>query len=364
VKRSVVSVGIVGTGFGRFVHLPAFLALPNVQVVGIASAHPEKAQSVADANRLSHRFASWQELVSCEEIEAVSVATPPHANEAIVSAALNAGKAVLCEKPLANTASEAERLWRLAQRLEQVNMVDFEFRELSAWQFAHELLCASAIGDVRHVNIEWIMQNWSDASRPASWKTDAVQGGGILRSMVAHLFDYVEWFLGPISSISAHLTTRISQRPNAQGQAVSVDAEDCCHLLMQLFDGTPVSAVISAIAVQGKGHTLEFFGSHKTLRLMSNDPRDFGTGFEIWQGNGQGWERIDIPSRYEFTTEKSSEDGRIPPFLSLAKRFINAVETHDLHATPSFEHGYRTQKLIECAEQSQRERRWVDIGLT
>jgi predicted dehydrogenase len=346
------------------VHLPAFLALPNVRVVGIASAHQEKAQTVAEAYRLPHKFASWQELVNYEEIEAVSVATPPHANEAIVSAALNAGKAVLCEKPLANTTPEAERMWRLAQRLEQVNMVDFEFRELPAWKFAHDLLFERAIGDIRHVNVEWIMQNWSDASRPTSWKTNAAQGGGILRSMVAHLFDYVEWFLGPISSISAHLTTRISQRPNAQGQAVRVDAEDCCHLLLQLVDGTPVSAVVSAVAVQGKGHRMEFFGAHKTLRLVSDNPRDFGTGFEIWQGSGQSWECTVIPARYKFATEPSFEDGRILAFLSLAKRFVIAVETHDMDCTPNFEHGYRAQRLIECAEQSQRERRWVDIGLT
>jgi predicted dehydrogenase len=354
----VIGVGVVGTGFGRMVHVPAFLAVTGARLVGVASRDPERARRTAADYALPRSFATWQELVACPEIQAVSIATPPVWHEEIALAALAAGKAVFCEKPLAMSAAQARRLCEAAQSAHAVGMVDFELREIPAWKYAKHLLSTAEIGRLRHANISWILRSWSDESRPWTWRADSKQGGGILGSHGVHVFDYVEWLLAPIRSIAAHLHTCVPTRPDAAGVLLPVDTEDYCQMLLELEDGTPVSVTISSIACVERGHRLEFCGEKGTLILVSENSRDYARGFEVHLGHREdGLQRRIVPNPQP--DGRPDEDGRIRPFVSLAQRFVDAVAVGDFEARPSFLDGLRARCLMDAAKESSSERHWV-----
>ena len=357
----MIGVGVIGTGFGRAVHVPGFLAVQSATVIGVASSRYEKARQVAQEFSLPRLFTTWRELIQSSEIEAVSIATPPYLHEEMVVAALDAGKAVLCEKPLALNSIQARKMLEAARRAGSVHMVNFEFREIPAWQFVKRIMEAGELGALRHVNVNWIVQSWASPERHWTWRADRGQGGGTLGALGVHAFDYIEWLLGSIRSLTAQLGIRVSRRPDESGMWRPVDSEDCCHLLLELEDGTPVNLTISAVALLGKGHWVEIYGEDKVLVLGSDHPSDYGKGFAVWEGargSTELKERV-IPEEFQFEGEFT--DGRIAPFVRLAQRFIDAVKENRTDVHPSFEDGFRAQILMDLARQAHEERRWVGV---
>ena len=358
----VVGVGVIGTGFGRTIHIPALLATQNCRVIGIASRRYDRSRETAQEFSLPRHFTSWRELLRCREIDAVTIATPPASHEEIVLAALVAGKAVLCEKPLALNATQAARMLDAARRGGRAHMVDFEFREIPAWRYAKQVLEKGEIGPLRHVNVTWILHTWADPGRPWSWKADRAQGGGLLGAFGVHIFDYLEWLWAPVSSLTSHLSTRVTRRPDDSGTWRNVDAEDCCHLLLELRDGTPVSVTTSTVAPVGKGHWVEFYGEERTLIIGSDNLTDYGKGFRLWEGSpgSKDVREIPIPAEYQFGWEFA--DGRIAPFARLAQRFIDAVTEGEVDVRPSFEDGLRAQVLLDGAREAHRVGCWIKVS--
>ena len=356
----MIGVGIIGTGFGAAVHVPGFLALPDVKVVGVASARYERARETAHRFSLDHAFADWRDLVDSPAVDAVAIATPPSCHGPMVLRALAARKAVLCEKPLALTADEAERLHDAATTASVTHAVDFEFREIPAWRYVHRLLTDGVAGRIRHVNVNWVVGSWADPERSWSWRASDAEGGGTLGALAAHAFDYIEWLLGPVASVAAHLATRVASRPDERGLTRAVTSEDCCHLLLELASGVPVSLAISAIAPVGKGHWVEIYGEDTVIVLRNTNVADYARGVEVLVGR-RGDDALtpaDIPRGLRLTTEFA--DGRVAPFVSLAQRFIEAVHVRG-RMRPSFYDGWRAQLVASAARRAHRERRWVDV---
>ena len=359
-----VKVGIVGTGFGRSVHLPGFRALDDAVVVGIASNNPARAAQVSREFSLPMSFPSWRDLVAHPDIAAISVATPPNLNEEIVLAALSCGKAVLCEKPLAMNVSQAARMLNEARLAGVVHMVDFEFREIPHWRLLKRFLDDEYVGRLRHISITWHIQSWARASRPWSWRSDLTQGGGVLALFGVHVLDYVEWLFGPVASLSSHLHTTITERPDQDHRISQVTSEDCCNLLLVMSDSTPVNISVSAVANAGRGHWIEVYGERKTVVLGSGDLTDYCKGFKLLEaGPGETDLRsLQVPEDLEYRADYP--DGRIAPFVSLAGRFVDAVKLNKRDCSPSFVAGMRAQMLIDCARQAHSEGTWVDVPKT
>jgi predicted dehydrogenase len=336
-SKHSLGVAVIGRGFGQLVHVPALEAIEDVRLIG-------------DGGR------SWHDLVESPEVSAVIIATPPASHSEIALAALKAGKAVLCEKPLAASVAEARRMLEQAERSGRIHMTDFEFREFAAWRVAKKMIHDGVLGQLRHVNIHWIVSSWSSPERHWSWKTDRELGGGVLSALGVHVFDYVEWLLGPIATISAMLCVRIPSRPGASGERRAVTAEDYAQLHCRLDDGVPVSCVLSNVAPYTKGHWVEIYGESKAL-VFGSSSDDYGKGFEVWIGKQSQLEKIAT----EDAPRDRFADGRILPFMRLAKRFIAAVENDSREHQPSFREGLRAQVLMQAAIQSSQEGACVDV---
>ena len=143
-----IGVGIVGIGFRRAVHLPALRLDPRFNVQAICASTLPRARRIADECGIPQAYGDWRELLAAPGIEAVTVAVPPPLQPAIAIAALEQGKHVFCEKPLADTAVAARQMAAAATAGRLANMVDFEFTTSPAWATVKEALDARQRGPV------------------------------------------------------------------------------------------------------------------------------------------------------------------------------------------------------------------------
>jgi predicted dehydrogenase len=333
-----VRLGVVGTGFGQTAHIPAFLSTQGCQVVAVCASSESRAREAAGRFGIAKAYGDWQALVNDPEINAVSIATIPRLQPAIALAAIARGKAVFCEKPLAAALPEAEELAESAQRAGVANMCDFELPELLSWRTARSLLEEGRIGPLRYVAIDWHIETYANRMGLASWKTDRDAGGGALNLFVSHTFHYIEWFLGPISE----LTARLCRAPN---DARAGDTTDM--LSLKLRSGVPVSVSVSTNAFLGAGHRLVFYGDEGVL-VLHNPTADYARGFRLFIGERQSnrLEEFALPDEFE-----GVEDGRTLLVGRLAARFVNWVHS-GAPAHPDFAEALRVQRLLEAARRS------------
>ncbi|WP_213283228.1 Gfo/Idh/MocA family protein [Cellulomonas hominis] len=199
----------------RFFDLPL---TPEMRVLGGRDAAAVKAA----ADRLGWRdtATSWQDLVQREDVDLVDVCTPGHTHAEIAIAALEAGKHVLCEKPLANTIAEAEAMVAAAEAAAARgvrSMVGYTYRRVPAVQLARQLVADGRIGTVRHVRVQYLQDWLADADAPLSWRLDKqAAGSGALGDIGSHAVDLAQFITGErLTGVSALLETFVHERPVA-----------------------------------------------------------------------------------------------------------------------------------------------------
>lgn len=357
VQGKNIGVGIIGTGFGAAVQLPGFLGVSDARVVGVAARNTKRAEELAKMHRLPQVFASPEELIASPEIDLVSIATPPIAHAELVRAALEQRKAILCEKPFTLSTNEARTLLREANARSIVHAIDFEFRELPAWQLLKAHLQSGSLGEIRSADFRWIVGTWADPQRAWSWQCDRSHGGGIVSALGVHLFDAAEWLLGPVQMLHATTAIAIQERPSADsGQSRRVTAEDHAQIEMRNTQGIPTMITLSNVEKEGSGLTMEIVCEHGTLHLESTS-REYGHGLCVRE------ERMNEEPRVLLAPENASgnSDSRIPIFRRFASRLVRAVQERDTTFRPSFIEGLRTQMIRETVRESAAARRWIDI---
>jgi predicted dehydrogenase len=332
----VVRLGIVGCNYGRSVLLPAFRSDSRCTVIALAGSDAARTANVARAADVAHAFGCWQELVEHTNVDAVAIATPPSLQPAIAVHALERGKPVFVEKPLAADLASAKAMLQQAAGGPPA-MIDFGFPEIPQWRKAKALIDEGALGALRHVVVTWNVENHATRMRLRSWKTSAPDGGGALGNFVSHSFHYLEWFCGPISGLSA----RLSGIPDDPALETNV------ALSLTFRSGAVGNLVMSCASYLGSGHRLEFYGEDGTL-VLHNPTTDYMRGFELFHAQRPATAlapvAVDDPS-------DQAVDGRIPPVTRLAARFLNAIEQRQ-PASPGFAEGYRVQYLIDATRRS------------
>ncbi len=265
------------------------------------------------------------------EIDAISIAVPPALQPLIARAATENGKHVFCEKPLAPTVPEAERLLRTVKAAGIVHALDFLFPEIEAWQVAKRHLTDGTIGRLAHFSYTWKVETYATRHRLDSWKTDGAQGGGIWGNFMSHVFYNIEWLAGPITEITA-------SRP-LQGAAPFCAVES----RVRLASGQEGTICVRTDAFLGPGHVMEFYGDEGTL-VLSNPTADYGAGFRVELGR-RGETGL---STIHAEPGVAGVDGRIAPVRRIAGRFLDAIVTNG-KVTPNIEDGFRVQHLLDRA---------------
>jgi predicted dehydrogenase len=222
-----IGVGMVGYAFMGAAHsqawrtAPRFFDLPLVPQMRVLGGRDAAAVKAA-ADRLGWQdtATSWQDLVQRDDVDLVDVCTPGHTHAEIAIAALEAGKHVLCEKPLANTIAEAEAMVAAAQAAAARgvrSMVGYTYRRVPAVQLARQLVADGRIGTVRHVRVQYLQDWLADPDAPLSWRLDKqAAGSGALGDIGSHAVDLAQFITGErLTGVSALLETFVHERPVA-----------------------------------------------------------------------------------------------------------------------------------------------------
>lgn len=311
-SNQTLRVGVVGLGFGAAIHAPTMLAQPGVELVGIAGRSAERAQKIADDLHIKKGFGSVDALLACD-LDAITIALPPDQNHYAVRAALQAGVAVLCEKPLATNANKAAELAMLADK--RITAMDFIFGELETFTRLRNLIDSKKYGAVRSVQVTWLTQSWAYRNQNWSWKTDKAQGGGVIALLGTHLFFLAEWLLGCATAVRAYTSTPLAE---AFAPMDSEAAEDLFTCLLSHDNDITLSATVGNASPGKALHRWTVVFEHATA-VLENVGADYVANFILMINDGNKVEKLREP--------ESSGDGRLVPFTKLASRFLHAVRT-------------------------------------
>jgi predicted dehydrogenase len=347
VIESVIRLGIVGSNYGRTVQLPAFRADARCQVMALAGSDAGRTMELARSVNIAKAFGGWRALVEDDDIEAIAIATPPALQTEIAIRALELGKPVFAEKPLAADLAGARAMLRQAEKSGKPTMVDFNFTQVVAWLRAKEMLDEGAVGKLRHIALHWHVENRATQTRQRNWKTLGDGGGGVLGNFISHCLYNLEWFAGPIAGLSA----RIAGLPD------DPTLETTVTMALQFTSGVPASLSMSCASFAGPGHRIEFFGEDGTL-VLHNPSVDYMRGFALTVSR-RAATLVRMPVSDALDT--NFPDGRTAPVARLAKLWFDAIESGGT-CKPSFAEGYRVQRLIDAARRSHSQGKWIDIS--
>jgi predicted dehydrogenase len=264
-------VGVIGTGFGSTVQIPAFRAHPRVEVVAVASSQPGKARKVADGFGIPHAFDAWADLVRAD-LDLVSITAPPDVHRPMTLAATAARRHVLCEKPMALSVAEAGEMLAAAERAGVRHVIDHELRFSPNRRKARDLIAEGFIGRPRHALITLVGSGRSDPGKPWSWWADASRGGGLLGAVGSHQIDLLRYWLGDIERVVGGTETYVGERPDpGTGKPRRVTSDDFTSFTLRFASGAVATVVLSVVAARGRGPRVEVWGDAGTLELDEAD---------------------------------------------------------------------------------------------
>jgi predicted dehydrogenase len=260
-------VGVIGTGFGSLVQIPAFRAHPRVEVVAVASGTPGKARKVADGFGVRHAFDAWEPLVQ-SDLDLVSITAPPHLHRPMALAALAAGRHVICEKPMALSTREAEEMLEAAERARRLHLIDHELRLNPNRRKARALIEGGFVGRPRHVLLTAVNPGRFDPEKPWGWWYDESRGGGLLGAVGSHQVDLLRYWLGEVEAVSGGVAAFVKDRPRPDGPGrQAVTADDFTTFSLRFRAGAVGTVFLSAVATHATGPRIEVWGDEGCLVL-------------------------------------------------------------------------------------------------
>jgi len=233
-------IAIAGTGFGEK-YAVGLKANPEVEVVGVFSRRPERAAAMAEKYEIAFSTRRFEELLDIPELDAVAVVTPNSTHAGFVRAAIRAGKHVICDKPLALSASEAARLYRNAEEagIRHVTFVPYRFSP--AAPAMKQAMDEGQVGRVVSAAASWGVDLRDE---PLRWRFQRrFSGPGVIADLGSHLLDLVMWWMGPIRRVLGRSRTLVAERPaEVGGRRRPVDVPDESWALVE-FAGSGVGSV-------------------------------------------------------------------------------------------------------------------------
>lgn len=358
-----VRIGIIGTGFARTTQIPAFLACEGARVVAIASGHRENAARVAQTFNIPHVAEDWRDLVARDDVDLVSIVTPPATHMEMALAALDAGKAVLCEKPMAMNADETRRMVERAERTGAFALIDHELRFLNGRRQMRELVQSGEIGRVTHIKIFFRNATRARPDRPWNWWSDAKQGGGVLGAIGSHAVDSVRWLLGTeIKEVCCSLATHIKERRDAQTGAMRpVTSDDEALLLLRLaktdlVEGATGLISLSVVEAGRQDHFTEIFGTRGALRIEERG--------ELWRAepSGDRWEMV--PVEPTDLAPGLVDNGWSRGFTAFAREIVKALHKgrRSVEGAATFADGHRVQLVLDAARRAHESGCWTSVN--
>jgi myo-inositol 2-dehydrogenase/D-chiro-inositol 1-dehydrogenase len=377
--KKPLNIGMVGYSFmGRahsnaFRQVGQFFDLPYRPVLKAACARNEGAvRAFADQWGYESVETDWRTLVARPDIDVIDIASPNDTHRDIAIAAAEAGKMVLCEKPLGRTAAESAAMVAAVERAGVRNMVWYNYRRVPAVTLAKQMVDEGRFGRIFHYRAKFL-QDWTMSTElpqggTGLWRLDAsVAGSGVTGDLLAHCIDTAMWLNGPITEVTAVTETFIKERKHQLTGAVQpVTIDDASLFLARFANGSLATFEATRYARGHKAlYTLELNGQHASVfwdlhdlhRLQYFDHRD--------EGRTRGWRSIHISDGdhpyMKHWWVPGLQIGYEHSFTHQVADFLASLDG-PTPASPTFREARATDLVTDAVLASARSRQWQEVA--
>ena len=380
-------VGLIGAGFMGKAHSMAYASMPMffwpapampVRAI-IAEATEELAAEGAKRFGFESSTGDWRRIIDDPTIDIVDIATPNHLHPEMAIAAAEAGKHIICEKPLARTAPEAKAMLDAVTKAGVVNMVAFNYRRTPAIALAKKYIEEGAIGEMLNFRATYL-QDWSaDPASPLSWRFQkSVAGSGAVGDIGTHIIDLARYLAGAITGVNGLARTIIAERPRQAdgrdalgttrtgGELGPVDVDDEMVTMLRFASGA-IGSLEATRNGYGRNNfiTLEIHGTKGSIAFNYERRDELQVFFADDPADRRGFRTVYTGPAHPYG------DGLWPiPALGIGYSETKIVEAYDLckaivegtPASPNFEDGYRIALVADAIIESSTLERWVAVN--
>ncbi|PTS79144.1 Gfo/Idh/MocA family oxidoreductase [Stenotrophomonas sp. HMWF023] len=371
-----IGIAIVGTGMIGAVHRRAAL-LAGADIRGVAASSPQRALEVAQSWNVPRAYRDIEEVVADPQVQVVHVCTPNHLHHPMAQAALQAGKHVICEKPLATTLEDAKALAALAAATGLIATVPFIYRYHPVVREARARIAQGELGPLHLIHGSYL-QDWLLDPASNNWRVDPALGGAsrVFADIGSHWCDLVEWVSGQrFTEVSAAFDTVIAERSTDTGQSFTtaaaggamqaVTSEDVAAAMFRTGAGTLASLTVSQVSA-GRHNRLwfEIDGAKASVAFNQEDAERLWIGLpdqreEVFvRGPGAG----SAEQRRLSVLPAGHAQGYGHCFEAFVADTYRAIEGERPEGLPTFEDGMRSAQIVDRVITSARTRAWTAIG--
>ncbi|WP_128375637.1 Gfo/Idh/MocA family protein [Streptomyces cavernae] len=374
-----LGVGMVGYAFMGAAHSQGWRTVGHVfdlplrpVLAAIAGRDAHAVRAAADKHGWAAAETDWRALVARDDVQLVDICTPGDSHAEIAIAALEAGKHVLCEKPLANSVAEAEAMVAAAEAARsrgQLAMVGFNYRRVPALAYARRLIADGRLGTLRHVRVSYLQDWLVDPDFPLTWRLQREHAGsGALGDLGAHIIDLAQYLTGEVLvGVSAQMETFVKERPRLDGASSGLTASGGTRRgPVTVDDAAAFTGRLASGALATFEATRMASGRKNALRLEANG--EFGSlAFDLERLNELSFHDHREPAatagfRRIVVTEAEHPylEGWWPPGHALGYEHTFAHQARDLveaiasgtDPMPSFADGLQVQRVLAAVEES------------
>lgn len=377
--KKTLNIGIVGYGFMGRAHSNAYRQVNRFfdcdyqPVLKVACGrNKERVEAFAENWGYEETTQDWRELIERADIDAVDIAAPNHMHKEIAIAAAEAGKMILCEKPLGRNLQESREIAAAAAKAGVKTLVWYNYRFIPAVTMAKQLVDEGKLGRIYHYRANFL-QDWTISEDlpqggEALWRLDVESSGsGVTGDLLAHCIDTAMWLNGPITSVSAMTETFVKERVhNETGEKQAVGIDDACAFLARFENG---SLAVFESTRYARGHkaknSFEMNGRDASLAWDLHDLHRLEY-FDNADGNLKGWRSIHVSEGEHPYMDKwwvpGLSIGYEHSFTHCLYGFLKSLEDGQPAFHPDFNDGLHTDAICQAVLQSAKSQQWVELS--
>jgi predicted dehydrogenase len=358
-------------------HTNAFKKLPYMmyppvaipRLVGIAGRNEEAVQEAKRRYGYEKAYTDWRDLVNDPDVQLFDNSGPNDAHAEPCIAAAKAGKAILCEKPLARNAEEAKAMWDAVKQAGVKNMVAFNYRFVPAVRQIRDLISSGAFGQIYHFRAVYLQEWIADANFGMVWRLDRnVAGSGALGDLGAHIIDLARFLVGEPARLAAMTKTFIKERPDNQGGTGKVTVDDAFVATVEFANGAIGTLESTRFAPGRKNfNSFEINAEHGSVRFNLERMNEVEVFWRDGRKETQGFTNVLVSESYHPWWGNWWPQGHIigweHTFVHEMDHFLRAIVKNEPVAPygADFEDGYRCAVICDAVLKSAESGRTVDI---
>jgi predicted dehydrogenase len=374
-----LNIGMIGYGFMGRAHSNAYAKVNHFfdleyrpVLKAVCARDKDKAQAFANTWGYESVETDWRKLLARQDIDAVDICTPNNLHREIALAAAAAGKAILCEKPLAMNSEEGEEMCRAVEKAGVPNMVWYNYRRVPAVTFAKQLIDSGKLGKIFHYRANFL-QDWTiSADLPqggaALWRLDAAAAGsGVTGDLLAHCIDTALWLNGGIRDVTAMTETFIKERKhNLTGKVEKVGIDDACAFLCH-FDNGSLGLFESTRYARGHKalYTFEINGEKASIKWDLHDLHRLQWFDHGNEGELRGWSSIHVTDgEHPYMNHwwvPGLAIGYEHSFVHQVADFLTGLAKGE-KVSPTFRDALETQKVCDAVLTSAKNGAWTKVA--